>query len=101
MPVLNSEYLLGVADVGGELMRLGINSVAAGDTQQLRDVIAFLREMNSASELLRMTGQQQWLKDLRGKFDVLLGSLKKVRSCVETHENFNASRCRSSGRNMR
>ncbi len=45
MLVTTGDYLLGIGDVAGELMRYAMNSVAAGLTHVPFEVILFLREM--------------------------------------------------------
>ncbi len=47
------EYLLGVADLTGELMRMCINAVGRGDVDTCFDTCAFLRKIHDALSSLK------------------------------------------------
>jgi predicted translin family RNA/ssDNA-binding protein len=52
LQLTEEEYLLGLADCGGELMRFAINSIGRGDMQAARQVARVLRQWQSTLDLL-------------------------------------------------
>ena len=68
-----AEYVLGIADLTGELMRLAINSVAAGQLDIPFNVCKFMQEICSSFELLHGLH-----RDLPAKLRVLKASISKV-----------------------
>ena len=67
------EYLLGVADLTGELMRMTIISVGKGDLDTPFQVVAFMRELNDA-----FMSFGDVCRNLNMKMRVLRNSLQKV-----------------------
>ena len=47
------EYLLGIADLTGELMRMCINAVGRGQTQLVADTCSSLRKIHEAMSSLK------------------------------------------------
>ena len=47
------EYLLGIADLTGELMRMCINAVGRGQTQLVSDTCSSLRKIHEAMSSLK------------------------------------------------
>lgn len=77
-----AEYILGIADFTGELMRLAINSVAAGKLDMPHKVCAMLRSIGSGLDLLGNTVH----RDLSNKVNVLRDSVRKVETaCYSLH----------------
>ncbi|KNC73200.1 hypothetical protein SARC_14238, partial [Sphaeroforma arctica JP610] len=69
-----ADYLLGVADLSGELMRLCINYLGGGNREQCFIIHDFLRSMLSSFEALPY-GE---IKELNRKINVMKQSLTKV-----------------------
>ncbi|RUS89673.1 hypothetical protein EGW08_002594 [Elysia chlorotica] len=77
IPIPPSEYMLGVADFTGELMRMAINCVGARDLETPSVVLDLMRVINSA-----FTNFGNIPRELRQKTRVLTQSLQKVeRAC--------------------
>ncbi|KAK3093348.1 hypothetical protein FSP39_014324 [Pinctada imbricata] len=74
-----SEYMLGLADLTGELMRLAINSVGVGNLDTPFEVCSFLREMRSAFSSLQYVS-----REMNRKVSVLNQSLQKVETACYT-----------------
>ncbi|KAJ1651528.1 hypothetical protein IWQ61_007934 [Dispira simplex] len=62
--VLPNDYVLGVADVGGELMRHAINSLAKGDPNEALQIGTFLQLLCNDFETLTGPGQREAHKKL-------------------------------------
>ena len=78
--VLNPfDYILGIADLTGELMRLCINSAAKGDRDVSFEVCNFLRKLHNTFASLGSVS-----KDLSSKLKVMKASLKKVEAACYT-----------------
>eukprot|EP00741_Cyanophora_paradoxa_P006415 tig00001001_g6217.t1 len=79
-----SDYLLGVGDLTGELMRRAVNAVGMGDQETPFVVRDFMR---SVSEGLKMMGAGAWRdKYASDKMEALSQSLEKVeRTCYGIH----------------
>ncbi|KAK6167918.1 hypothetical protein SNE40_021842 [Patella caerulea] len=73
------EYLLGLADLTGELMRLTINSVGAGNLETPYKICEFLQIVYDAFNSYGNT-----LKDLNRKMGTLRQSLRKVENACYT-----------------
>ncbi|XP_048240860.1 translin-associated protein X-like [Haliotis rufescens] len=73
------EYMLGVADLTGELMRLTINSVGAGDLQLPFKVCAFMRRIHDA-----FLSYGNVSRELNRKMSTLRQSLHKVENACYT-----------------
>lgn len=74
-----SEYMLGLADLTGELMRFAINSVGSGNLDCPNDVSAYLRRMLGGFESL---GQVS--REMNRKVYTLRQSLQKVEAACYT-----------------
>ena len=70
-----TDYLLGVADFTGEMMRFAINCVGSGMTDRARDVCSFLRRLTAEYETVE-------LAPLQRKMEVMRNSLEKVEKVV-------------------
>lgn len=80
VPVPVYEYLLGIADLTGELMRLCINAVGRGETQLVFNTCSSLREVHEALSSLNLGFQ----RELKRKLQVSRQSLKKVETACYT-----------------
>ena len=67
------DYILGIADLTGELMRLCINSAANGDRNTPFEVCSFLREIHNAFSAFGNVS-----RDFASKLRVLKASMNKV-----------------------
>merc|ERR1712178_337544 len=76
---MGMEYVLGLADLTGELMRMAINSVGAGEIDTAFSLCSFMREIHQ--EILQMGTST---RDLRQKINVLYASIKKVETACYT-----------------
>lgn len=76
MHVDEGDYVLGVADATGELMRLAITAAGRGDLDACLAVRVFLNCMVLAFEGIKLTGRAA--KDLRFKMGVMQASNTKV-----------------------
>lgn len=74
-----TEYMLGVSDLTGELMRLAINSVGAGNLGIPFEICKFLRKMESSFESLSFIS-----REMRRKMQTLKQSLRKVETACYT-----------------
>ena len=77
--VPHSEFVLGLADLTGELMRLAINSVGAGNLDIPFEVGGFLREMQSS-----LSSMPYVSRELNRKVSTLRQSLQKVETACYT-----------------
>ncbi len=73
LPLDPMDYVLGIADLTGELMRLCINAVGCGDRELPFNMLAFMRATYSGFLSLRSVG-----KEMGRKTSVLKSSLMKV-----------------------
>ncbi|XP_069117603.1 translin-associated protein X-like isoform X2 [Argopecten irradians] len=73
------EYMLGVADLTGELMRLAINSVGAGNLDIPFEVCKFLRKMQSGFQSFSYVS-----REVKKKLHTLNQSLQKVETACYT-----------------
>lgn len=74
-----SEYILGVADLTGEMMRRAINSVGDGDLCRPFEICSFLQEIESA-----YSGLNNCNREVNRKLSVLRQSLRKVEAACYT-----------------
>jgi predicted translin family RNA/ssDNA-binding protein len=63
--VTEEDYLLGVADLTGELMRLAINSIGMGNSAQALDVCHFLRNVKTSYELINFPPARKKVNEMR------------------------------------
>ena len=76
------DYVLGVLDLTGEMMRACITSITAGDTDTPLQVASFLSQMDSHLQQFRPFSP----KELSSKLKTLSASLHKVeRACYSLH----------------
>ncbi|EFX86564.1 hypothetical protein DAPPUDRAFT_307773 [Daphnia pulex] len=80
VPVPVYEYLLGIADLTGELMRLCINAVGRGETQLVFNTCMSLRKIHEALSSLNLGFQ----RELKRKLQVSRQSLQKVETACYT-----------------
>ena len=81
VPIPPAEYILGVSDLTGELMRLAINSVGQGNLTTPLEVCQILRKIHDEFVVF---GNRQ--RGLPKKLEVLKNSLKKVENtCYTIH----------------
>ncbi|XP_028398618.1 translin-associated protein X-like [Dendronephthya gigantea] len=81
VPIPPAEYILGIADLTGELMRLAINSVGQGNLKTPTEICEMLRNIHD--EFIMFENQQRGLSK---KLEVLKNSLKKVENtCYNIH----------------
>ena len=81
VPIPPAEYILGISDLTGELMRLAINSVGQGNLKTPAEICEMLRNIHDE---FVMFGNQQ--RGLSKKLEVLKNSLKKVENtCYNIH----------------
>ena len=73
------EYMLGVADLTGELMRLAINSVGVGNLDTPFQVCEYLRSMKNGFESVGYAS-----RELKRKISTLQQSLQKVETACYT-----------------
>lgn len=74
------DYILGIADLTGELMRMSINYIGAGNHEKSQEICSFLREIHD--QFLLFSGRE--FKDLKQKMRVLRQSLQKVENACYT-----------------
>ena len=74
------DYVLGIADFTGEMMRKCINSVGSGDIDACFKVCNFLRHVYSGYQLIGNQGP----KELPRKMQTLRQSLEKVENTCYT-----------------
>ena len=79
LPLEPMDYLLGIADLTGELMRLCINSVGCGDKELPFNLLPFFRAMHCGFLSLRSLN-----KEMGRKTSVLKNSLHKVEKVCYT-----------------
>lgn len=75
-----TEFILGLADFTGELMRLCVNSIGNGDFELPFEVVDFLRQIFDGFQLI---GNQSG-RELNRKVRVLRQSLRKVENVCYT-----------------
>lgn len=79
MLVPPSEYILGIADLTGEMMRRAINSVGDGDLNRPFEICTFLQEIESS-----YSGLNNCNREVNRKLTVLRQSLRKVEAACYT-----------------
>lgn len=72
------DYILGVADLTGELMRMCMNQISSGNQNRVMEICRFLRTLHD--QFLMLSG----IKDLKQKMNVLRKSLQKVENACYT-----------------
>lgn len=74
-----AEYVLGIADLTGEMMRRAINSVGDGELDRPFEICSFLQEIESA-----YSGLNNCNREVNRKLTVLRQSLRKVEAACYT-----------------
>lgn len=79
-----ADYLLGIGDLTGELMRLAISRVTDGETEVAKEICNFVRSLFVNLSLLPQDTDDSW--DMKQKMDVMLQSLMKIENtCYTVH----------------
>ena len=78
-PIGALDFVLGVADLTGELMRLGINSIGSGEHDRPFDLLPFMREVYCGFHSIRPNSRM-----LPKKMSVMRASLGKVENVCYT-----------------
>lgn len=87
--VTEEDYLLGLFDLTGEMMRFAVTGLSAGSTsegdsvglgEEQKGIVVDLREMRCGFEGLSVPGRHRgvMLRDMGKKVDVMQGSVEKV-----------------------
>ncbi|KAL4575664.1 hypothetical protein LXL04_022515 [Taraxacum kok-saghyz] len=78
------DYILGLADLTGELMRLAIGRISDGEIEYAEKICRFVREIYRELTLLAPKMDESW--DMKGKMDVMLQSVMKIENaCFSVH----------------
>ena len=77
-PLHASDYVLGLADMTGELMRQAVTAVASGNTTLPFQFLQFLRDVQTFFLVLKSTCNQCCKKELAQKLSTLNASVSKV-----------------------
>ncbi|KAE8363127.1 Translin [Aspergillus caelatus] len=86
--VTEEDYLLGLFDLTGEMMRFAVTALSAGSvaseekkmglSKEQNGIVVDLREMRSLFEGLSVSRRHNLIKDLGKKMEVMQGSVEKV-----------------------
>ncbi|KAI4386425.1 hypothetical protein MLD38_004357 [Melastoma candidum] len=78
------DYLLGLADLTGELMRLAIGRISDGELDFAREICGFVREIHQ--ELMLTVPHMDDTYDMKTKMDTMLQSVMKIENaCFSVH----------------
>eukprot|EP00250_Pteridium_aquilinum_P012174 c20548_g2_i2 orf=545-1381(-) len=78
------DYLLGVGDLTGELMRLAISNVTEGEVDNAKNICNFVRSLYVSLSLISPEVDDSW--DMKQKMEVMLQSLMKIENtCYTVH----------------
>lgn len=78
------DYILGLADLTGELMRLAIGRVSDGELEYAEKICRFVREIYR--ELTLVAPKMDDSSDMRSKMDTMLQSVMKIENaCFSVH----------------
>ncbi|KAG8366493.1 hypothetical protein BUALT_Bualt17G0085700 [Buddleja alternifolia] len=78
------DYLLGLADLTGELMRLAMGRISDGELEFAQKICSFVREIYR--ELTLIAPKMDDSSDMKSKMDVMLQSVKKIENaCFSVH----------------
>ncbi|KAG8383005.1 hypothetical protein BUALT_Bualt05G0138900 [Buddleja alternifolia] len=78
------DYLLGVADLTGELMRLAIGRISDGEHEFANKICSFVREIYR--ELTLIAPEMDEYSDMKTKMDTMLQSVIKIENaCFSVH----------------
>ncbi|OJJ51764.1 hypothetical protein ASPZODRAFT_148981 [Penicilliopsis zonata CBS 506.65] len=72
--VTEEDYIMGLFDLTGEMMRFAVTSLSAG----MAGIVVDLRGMRSSFESLSVPHRYGMLRDLSKKLDIMQGSVEKV-----------------------
>ncbi|KAL3655033.1 hypothetical protein CASFOL_000819 [Castilleja foliolosa] len=76
------DYLLGIADLTGELMRLAIGRISDGELEFAQKICRFVREIYR--DLMLITPKMDDSSDMKMKMDVMLQSVIKIENGMIT-----------------
>ncbi|KAJ7943297.1 translin-associated protein X [Quillaja saponaria] len=78
------DYLLGLADLTGELMRLAIGRISDGELEFAKKICSFARDIYR--ELTLVVPHMDDSSDMKTKMDTMLQSVKKIENaCFSVH----------------
>nr|VDD07760.1 unnamed protein product [Brassica oleracea] len=78
------DYILGLADLTGELMRMAIGSLSDGEVEFAQRICQFVRQIHR--ELLLVVPQMDDSYDMKSKMEVMLQSVIKIENaCFSVH----------------
>ncbi|XP_037405285.1 translin-associated protein X-like [Triticum dicoccoides] len=78
------DYLLGVADLSGELMRLAIGRISDGEVEHAKNICAFVRDIYRELTLLVLLMDDN--NEMKKKMEVMLQSVVKIENaCFSVH----------------
>ncbi|PIN16091.1 Translin-associated protein X [Handroanthus impetiginosus] len=78
------DYLLGIADLTGELMRLAIGRISGGELEFAQKICRFVREIYRELTLIAPIMDDSW--DMKTKMDTMLQSVMKIENaCFSVH----------------
>ncbi|KAM0853861.1 hypothetical protein ACQ4PT_050804 [Festuca glaucescens] len=78
------DYLLGVADLSGELMRLAIGRISDGEVEYAKDICSFVRDIYR--ELTLLVPLMDDNNEMKKKMEVMLQSVVKIENaCFSVH----------------
>ncbi|KAL8241938.1 hypothetical protein R6Q59_012240 [Mikania micrantha] len=78
------DYILGIADLTGELMRLAIGRISDGELKYAEKICRFVREIYR--ELTLVAPKMDDASDMKAKMDVMLQSVMKIENaCFSVH----------------
>lgn len=78
------DYVLGLADLTGELMRLAIGRISDGELEYAQKICRFVREIYR--ELTLVAPKMDDSSDMKSKMDVMLQSVMKIENaCFSVH----------------
>ncbi|CAK9159163.1 unnamed protein product [Ilex paraguariensis] len=78
------DYLLGLADLTGELMRLAIGRISDGELEFAETICRFVRDIHR--ELILLAPKMDDSADMKAKMDTMLQSVMKIENaCCSVH----------------
>ncbi|MCO5606978.1 hypothetical protein L7F22_061169 [Adiantum nelumboides] len=78
------DYVLGIADLTGELMRLAISNVTDGELDSAKSICDFVRSLYMSFTLIYQEVDDSW--EMKQKMEVMLQSLIKIETtCYTVH----------------
>ena len=77
LPIDVEDFVLGVADLTGELMRFSINAAGRGDVPKIQSTLSLMRRIYGDGVLLKLRA-----KDFNKKMEVMQQSIHKVENGI-------------------